>query len=103
MTANGRTQMNSNGVDVWSTIVGKEYGPALQVALQLIAMIPAERLIASLNNINRVESIGPYIDPTAWIDGARFRNAGEYKKVLAALATLRQLLPDNVTDIHNKT
>lgn len=87
--------MNGNGVEVWSTMVGEEYGPGLRVALQMIAMVPVERLTEALNNINRAESIGPFIDPTAWISGKRFRNADEYKKVLSALVTLRQLLPDS--------
>lgn len=86
--------MNDSGVEVWSNMVGEEYGPGLRVALQMIAMVPVERLIEAINNINRAESIGPFVDPTAWIDGTRFRNAAEYKKVLSALVTLRHLLPD---------
>ncbi|TXH48151.1 MAG: hypothetical protein E6Q97_25445 [Desulfurellales bacterium] len=92
----------NGGTEVWSTLVGDECGPGLRLALQMIAMVPTERLIQAINDINRAESIGPFIDPTAWISGTRFRNADEYKKVLSALVTLRRLLPDGETLIQGK-
>lgn len=99
-----RKKMNDNdiGIEVWSTILGEEYGPGVRFALQMISMVPVEKLSEAINDINRAESIGPIVDPSAWIGGKRFRNAEEYKRVLSVLVGLRKVLPDGKTLINSR-
>lgn len=85
--------MNDNP---WVTFVGEGYGEALHTALVVLMQVPADRLAKAIDDINRTEALGPMIDPTAYLDGTRWKNASDYKRVLRAALELRRALPDEV-------
>lgn len=84
--------------DIWGAFVGDQYGGALHSALTLLMLVPAEVLAEGIDRINHEEAIGPMLNPTAYLDGRRWRNAREYKQVLSAALTLRRLLPEMTTE-----
>lgn len=85
-------------MNVWETLLNDDLrGFLLKNALQTLMIIPADVIEDAINRIEHAESVGPYVDPTAWLDGKKFRNAKDYKAVLIAVLTLRRLLPDNTT------
>lgn len=79
--------------DIWSVLVGDEYGPGLKVALSFINQIPPELIVKAIQDIRRATSIGPMLYPSEYTSGRKFRNADDYEKVLTALLNLRHRLP----------
>lgn len=83
--------MNENP---WVTFVGDGYGEALQMALVVLMQVPVDRLAKAIDDINRTEALGPMLDPSAYLDGKRWKNAADYKRVLRAALELRRALPE---------
>jgi hypothetical protein len=76
--------------DVWPAIMRDEvHGMAVRQALAFLMMVPPEAFAEAINRIGRETSLGPLLDPTAYLDGRRFDNATDYAAVLNAAAKLR--------------
>lgn len=86
--------------DPFAAIVGESYAGAFRSAMMLLSLIPPEVLSDAISDIDRLEGIGPLLDPTAWLDGSRFRNAKEYRDLLRAVLAVRRLLPEKEGDPH---
>jgi len=87
----------NNPDEVWPAIMGNPcYGSAMRMCLVLFAQIPAEAISEALRRIEHEISIGPLIDPSAYVDGRRLDNAADYKRVLKAALELRKALPEHV-------
>lgn len=88
-----------NGEQVWGSFFGDECkGSLVRQALSLLVMsgvTPAECQEA-VYRIEREVSIGPLLNPTAFLDGRRFDNAREYAETLRALGGLLRTLPGRV-------
>ncbi len=48
----------------------------------------------AISRLDRETAIGPMLDPSAYLDGRRFKNADDFEKVLRAALTLRSALPE---------
>ena len=57
----------------------------LQSALMMLSMIDPDLIRDAINRINRAETIGPLMDPTAWMDGDKFKGAQFWKDLLTDL------------------
>ena len=85
--------------DFWPAVLADQLlGQQVRIVLGMLAMIDKSQLRGAcahaLQQISRLEAIGPLFDPTAWQDGRRFDNAGDVKKLLTLLIDLRDALPD---------
>lgn len=80
--------------DVWDALVGDGYGAALRIALQTLMLVPLEKLSEAVDRVNRETAIGPLTNPSAYLDGRRWKNAEDYAAILRATLTLRRLLPE---------
>ena len=82
------------GNDIWSTILGDvAQGICARQAMFCIAQLDKETLSDAISSIERETSIGPMMNPSAYLDGSRFDNAREYKAILRKLIELRELIP----------
>lgn len=85
--------------DFWPAVLGDRLlGEHVRVVLGMLTMIDKEQLRGacchSLQQISRLETLGPILDPSAWLSGKRTDNARNVKKMLRLLADLRDVLPD---------
>jgi len=62
-----------------------QYGYALDSVCTMLSLVPPEPIREAISNINHLETVGPLLDPTAWM-GKRFDNSREWKKLLHHLA-----------------
>lgn len=77
----------------WPAIMENQtHGVFIRNALSLIATVPVEAMQQAIERIERETTIGPFTDPTAYIDGSRFKNAREYQEILRSLIELRKVL-----------
>ena len=83
-------------VDIWEATLGVGKGIIIKNVLSMLIPVTVEELMGAIDKINRAETIGPLLDPSAWVDGARWKNAGEAKNVLEALAELRKTLTERL-------
>jgi len=90
------TQAEMRPDAAWSAIVGEEHGPFVRHILIALTSIPKNTFREAVDRIEHEETIGPLINPTAYLDGRRWANAREYKAILSALHNLRTLLPEEV-------
>ena len=79
--------------DPLAAFVSAEHADALRSALTLLVLIPESELQDALRRIETAQAVGPLLDPSAWTDGARFRNADDWRDVFSALVVLRAALP----------
>ena len=86
-------QVITSESDVWTAILGDEHGGPFRAMLLLLYTFPPKVLQDAIDRINRETSIGPMLNPTAYLDNTRFNNAREYIDVLEAAIKLRRLLP----------
>lgn len=81
--------------DIWEAAFGPEKGNLVRSALLMLVLsgLTTDDICRTIGEIERTTAIGPLVDPTAYLDGTRFKNADEYVKVLRALHTLIEGLP----------
>lgn len=84
--------------EVWGAIFGDpQLGAQVRTLLLLLGNIDKAKLVGAcswaLQEITRLETIGPLFDPSAWNDGTRIENARRYKDILRKLSALRDALP----------
>ena len=75
--------------DVWIAIVGP-MGPILRMALAAIVMVPSKAIAEAIGRIEHETSIGPMLNPTAYLNGVRFENGRKYQEVLRAVLALQK-------------
>lgn len=78
---------------VFTTIMGPK-GPLVRSALSILEIIPLEDFQEAVSKIGRVETVGPLIDPTAWVDGRRFDNAVKWRELLTRLVELKKAMKE---------
>lgn len=66
---------------------------ALAAALRFIALIDPIHLSEAISKIDRAESIGPILDPTAWLGSQKWDNAADWKGLLQKVIALQAHLP----------
>src|SRR4051812_13077824 len=83
---------------VWPTFLGEEFGCTIQLTLSVLAQLPRDRLLETIDKavdgIEREVSLGPLLNPSGYLDGRRFDNADQYVRILAALRSLVGQLPE---------
>lgn len=79
---------------IFDTFLGEGHGCLFRSAMTTLAMIPASVFTEAIRKIETEEAIGPLMDPTAYIDGRRFDNAQNYKRLFSAARPLRDLLEE---------
>lgn len=84
--------MNAN--DVWDSFLGVGYGTAFRSSIQMLRYVPAEEFDEACTRIEREAAIGPLFNPTAYLDGSRWKNASDYLKVIKAAGNLRRVLAE---------
>lgn len=75
--------------EVWQSFLGEEAGTVFRQAMMLLNLVPIEALEQGIDRINRELSIGPMINPTAYLGGKRFDNAREYIETISLALRLR--------------
>jgi len=84
--------------DVWAEMLGPEDGLRVKMALSLLKEVDPEGLQTLINNINATESMGPIMDPSAWLDGTKFNNSQNYKQVVSITLKLVKVLSAKCRD-----
>jgi len=79
-------------VEYWVTVLGESSGAVAHSALSMIRLLNPEAIAEGIDRLNHLETIGPMIDPTAWLDGRLWRNSKQLRDVLEKLLTLRRAL-----------
>lgn len=92
MEPSGKFEIISKELEVMSVFLGEDYGPIVKSALTLLSAIPPRVFIDASNKINRETTIGPFINPTAYLDGRRFENAREYCDLFEKLGAVTRFL-----------
>ena len=89
------TEIPMSGAEVWAALMcdNVSHGSLIHVMLGALRTIPVEAFEAAIYRIQRETTIGPLLDPTAYLDGRQFDNAREFVDILRALRDVRQLLP----------
>lgn len=81
-------------------LFGEEEGTLLRLAFTTLAVVGPERFEKAVDEIERASSLGPFVDPTAWVDGQRFANAHALRGVLrhcaAVAGELQKVAPEGV-------
>lgn len=72
-----------------------EEAAALRSSLTMLAMVRPESIGAAIDKINQTTSVMPMIDPSAWLDGNKRRNAETWVRILRKAAELRDVLPED--------
>lgn len=80
-------------VDAWVVILG-DSGPLCMYALEAIRTIPPKKFADAINRINHAETIGPIVDPSAWL-GDKFDRSAKWTAVLEKLHELAVCLETN--------
>jgi hypothetical protein len=62
------------------------------MAVLIIESIPAGAFQKAAQRIDREASIGPMLDPSAYLDGRRFDNARKYTDILNAANMLQEAI-----------
>lgn len=72
---------------IWEVLFGEERGFAVRQALTLLsaANISVEEVDLAIVQIGRETTLGPLLDPSAYVDGRRFDNAHDYAEMLRAI------------------
>lgn len=76
--------------DAFEILLGPEFAAAARSGLQLLNMIPEEKLVDGINRLGHLEAVGPIFDPSAWTSGDKFGRSDKVKKVLDAMLKLRR-------------
>ena len=84
--------------DVWMAILGEEHGVKIGLMIDLFGQVPDEVFADALDRLNRLEGVGPMLDPSAWLTGARADNTRVMRDVVAAA---RQLAATERTRVSN--
>jgi hypothetical protein len=63
-------------------LLGVGNGALVRSALQTLAYVPPEAIERAFDDISVELAIGPLLDPSAYTDGERFRNAADYRRIL---------------------
>ncbi len=74
-----------------TAFVDERVAPALDSLLAMLAMLPPDVLWGAVRQIDRAETVGPLLDPTAWM-GDRFARAGKWKQLFEHLAKASEVL-----------
>jgi len=81
--------------DVWPSIVGDQmHGSHIQIILTIIARMPPNLFHDAISRILRETAMGPMLDPTAYLDGVKWKNARDYVEILEALEKVRKLVAE---------
>lgn len=80
---------------VWQAIMGDPaHGSAVRIALCLLQTVPIAAFRGAIDRIRREATVGPLLNPSAYLDGRRWKNAEQYLEILNAARLLRRALPD---------
>lgn len=83
----------AHAAEIWTAILGdNENGCSFAVVLGAIAMVDREAIANGIVRIGHETSIGPMVNPTAYLDGRRFRNGDLYRDILVAARGLKDAL-----------
>ncbi len=74
-----------------ATFVGEEAAPALDSLLTMLALLPPDVLWTAVRKIDEAETLGPLLDPTAWM-GDGFARAGKWKQLFEHIARASDIL-----------
>lgn len=95
-TPMGRVTFVRNDVPV--ALFGRDRGEAVAFALTIVLNVPPEELSKALGQLGFQDGIMPLIDPSAWLDGTRFRNTEAWRDILQKLGALRAALVNATND-----
>jgi len=76
--------------DFWAAVAGEEHAGQAMLCVQMAGQLDPEALREGIAAINHETSLGPMMNPTAYMGGARSDNARLIQRVLGALADLAE-------------
>ena len=76
---------------LWPALMGPDHAAhagSCALLCQIARTIPPEALTEALARLDRAETVGVILDPSAWLDGTRQDNARQLRPVLVAMRGL---------------
>lgn len=80
-----------------AAFVGEEFAPAADSLLMMLALLPPDVLREAVSRIDRAETVGPLLDPSAWM-GGRFDTAAKWKRLFELLAEASTILHETTLE-----
>ena len=82
------------------------HGGTVSITVRLLTAIPRDEMLSELDQaegeIIRAEVLGPILDPSAWLDRERFKNAEEAKNLIRGVRGFIEAIPDGCYQ-HNES
>jgi hypothetical protein len=78
--------------EVWDTFLGEGRGAVFRSVTTMLSLIPLDAFNEAESLINRELSVGPLLNPSAYVGGERFDNATNYIEVIRAARQFRAVL-----------
>lgn len=75
---------------IWDKLYGEDHGGVIGVWCSMMRSIPLELFQQAVENCERADAFGVYIDPTAWMNGRD--NIDQNKRMTAALLDFRKAI-----------
>lgn len=79
---------------VYDAFLGEGHGMIFRNAMTMLTMIPPAAFTEAIRKIEHETTIGPFIDPTAYLGGERFDNARDFIRLFKAVQPLRDMLEE---------
>lgn len=74
-----------------AVFVGEKHGPALDSLCVMLSLLPPEILREAVRKIDDVDTLGPFLEPTAWLDLPR-DSTRQWKRLFEHLAAASETL-----------
>ena len=79
----------------WADIIGDDMqGLFLRNALMMIKEVDPEKIREGIQKLDHATTMGPMLDPTAWMGGERFDNARDYRQTLELVLPIAEKLKE---------
>lgn len=77
-------------MNAFDVLLGVEEGSVLRAALRLVNTIPLDDLKKAIEKLDRVETVGPLFDPSAWTDGEKGARSIFIKRIVRHVIEVRE-------------
>lgn len=83
---------NLGTTSIWGVALGELDGNRMALVSSLVRDVDLDGLIKALDRLRSLETVGPMMDPTAWLDGSRYARGRAFQAVLEASISLRMAI-----------
>lgn len=86
----------NNRYNLLYELFGDENGEMLRQTLVWLMLYGPEEFKKAIDRLDHLESMGPVLDPSAWTNGKRFKDARNWKEIFEHLKKLAHVLQQHL-------